>query len=427
MRKPLGVMAASLLLSATAMPTYAADSNKDLRAELERMQQEIDALRTEMAADKNAIAAPNDSEDGIQVGGVVRFNYTYTDYRNNAASKANRRRGGEGKFDLLGVTFNGKVSDVYLSAEYRHFEYMDVVRKAWVGYDFTDTLHGQLGIHQVPFGILPYASHSYYFNSNYYMGLEDDYDFGLKLIHDDGPLNLQAAFYLNDEMNGSTSNKRYSYDALGAIKKGTDFGEAKDTGNLFDEDGVITTLDSKVSNLRAAWTFGHGTAFSTEVGVSGQYGRLMDDDGYNMGDQYAYAAHLVGNYDRWNVQLQVTHYDNKIGDEYDRMIVGAYAGYDTIARRATSYTGNVAYSLPVQIGPISTLTFYNDYFYITDKPGDLKDTWMNVTGMSVAAGAIFAYLDIVNAKNQPFIGGSMGEADGEKHNLHYNFNVGYYF
>src|SRR5699024_2008790 len=110
------------------------------------------------------------AEDGIRdrnVTGVqtcalpiLRFNYTYTDYRNNAASKANRRRGGEGKFDLLGVTFNGKVSDVYLSAEYRHFEYMDVVRKAWVGYDFTDTLHGQLGIHQVPFGILPYASHS---------------------------------------------------------------------------------------------------------------------------------------------------------------------------------------------------------------------------------------------------------------------------
>src|SRR5699024_11325970 len=94
--------------------------------------------------------------------------------------------------------------------------------------------------------------------------------------------------------------------------------------------------------------------------------------GYNVGDQYAYAAHLVGNYDRWNLQLQVAHYDYKVGNDYDRMVVGAYAYYDTIARRATSYTGNLAYSLPVQWGPVSNLTFYNDYFYITDKPNNLS-------------------------------------------------------
>jgi len=423
MRKPTGELAALLLLPMLYAPQAFAATEVDLQGELERMQQEINELRAEVTEEKARDIAKQTYDDerakGIDVGGAVRFNYTYKDY-----DKANKRRGGEMKFDLFRVNFDGKLGDVYLSAEYRHFDYMDVVHHAWVGYDFSDTLHGQIGVHRVPFGILPFASHSYYFNSNYYMGLEDDHDFGVKFIHDDGPLNLQAAFYLNDEMGGgSVSNSRYSYDPLGAVKKGT----ALPTDDVFADADVLTALDSKVSNLRAAWTFGHGTAFSTEIGVSGQYGSLVDSSGYNVGDQYAYAAHLVGNYDRWNLQLQVAHYDYKVGNDYDRMVVGAYAYYDTIARRATSYTGNLAYSLPVQWGPVSNLTFYNDYFYITDKPNNLSDTRMNVTGVSITAGGVFAYFDIVNAKNQPFIGGSMGETDGGKDNAHYNLNVGYYF
>lgn len=424
MRKQRGLLAAFLLLPMLCAPAvYAATGEVDWQDELERMQQEINELRASITEEKARDIAEQTYADkdanSIHVGGAVRFNYTYKDY-----DRANKRREGEMKFDLFRVNFDGKLNDVYLSAEYRHFDYMDVIHHAWVGYDFTDKLHGQIGVNRVPFGILPFASHSYYFNSNYYLGLEDDHDLGVKFIHDDGPLNVQAAFYFNDEMGGSSvDNERYSYDPLGAIKKGT----ALPADDVFGDADVLTALDSNVSNLRAAWTFGHDTAFSTEVGASGQYGSLVNSNGYNVGDQYAYAAHVVGNYDRWNVQLQVAHYDYKVGDDYDRMVVGAYAYYDTIARRATSYTGNVAYSLPVQWGPVSNLTFYNDYFYITDKPGDLKDTWMNVTGMSIAAGGVFAYLDIVNAKNQPFIGGSMGETEGGSHNAHYNLNIGYYF
>ena len=40
----------------------------------------------------------------------------------------------------------------------------------------------QVGVHQVPFGILPWASHNFYFQLPYYLGLEDDYDLGVKHI-----------------------------------------------------------------------------------------------------------------------------------------------------------------------------------------------------------------------------------------------------
>ena len=70
---------------------------------------------------------------------------------------------------------------------------------------------------------------------------------------------------------------------------------------------------------------------------------------------------------------------------------------------------------------------YNDYNVMTDKSGDRnEDTVMNVTGVAVSAGGIYAYFDLIAAKNQPFIGGSMvGNADDW--NTRFNINIGYYF
>lgn len=83
------------------------------------------------------------------------------------------------------------------------------------------------------------------------------------------------------------------------------------------------------------------------------------------------------------------------------------------------------YSLPVAWGPVSNLTFYNDYSLVTDKPGGQKDTFMNVTGVAVTAGGLYTYFDFVVAENQPFIGGSMVGDGGT--NKRFNINFGYYF
>src|SRR5690625_5489915 len=99
--------------------------------------------------------------------------------------------------DTIRLNFDGSIGDVLLSAELRHYDYMDVVHHAWIGYDFTDSLQGQVGVNQVPFGILPVISHSFFFSSNYYVVLEDDNDFGVELIYDVGPLHLHGEFYLN--------------------------------------------------------------------------------------------------------------------------------------------------------------------------------------------------------------------------------------
>ena len=39
-----------------------------------------------------------------------------------------------------------------------------------------------MGLTTVPFGILPYTGNNYFFNLNYYAGLEDDADMGIRMI-----------------------------------------------------------------------------------------------------------------------------------------------------------------------------------------------------------------------------------------------------
>lgn len=462
MRKPSWLKLSAFMVMACIISVASASEGQDetemLREQIDRMQQQLlemqqqlDELRAERNDEeqkreqmesrlaeveegdtdeervKEVAAETYDEKKGaeIDVGGAVRFQYVLEDY--NDSSKENN---GIFEMDTVRLNFDGTVGDVILSAEWRWYQYMNVIHHAWVGYDFSDALQGQVGVNQVPFGVTPYNSHSFFFSSNYYLGLEDDYDFGAKLIYDDGPLNIQGAFYWNDELGSGDSylgfdggdfpnflNDRYSYDIVGV----------RDS-----QEGTFATpssfaFDSNVFNGRVAYTFGHGDGNSTEVGFSGQYGDVVDDVSSSVGDQHAVAAHLVGNYGPWNLQLQATEYEYDMDNGMERMAVGAYDFFDTIASEATSYTANVAYSLPVNWGPVSNLTFYNDYSLVTDKSASLEDTWMNVSGVAVTSGGLYTYIDFILAENQPFIGGSMDSATESGTNARFNINFGYYF
>ena len=63
---------------------------------------------------------------------------------------------------------------------------------------------------------------------------------------------------------------------------------------------------------------------------------------------------------------------------------------------------------------------------MTNKTGDLEDTVMNVLGVAVSAGGLYTYFDLVTAKNQPFVGGTLAGNSGD-YNTRFNINIGYYF
>lgn len=396
---------------------------QDLRERLEMLEAEV-AERDEaeeMEGDEEMEseemeAEEEESDDGIHVGGAVRTQYSYEDYND-----ANSDRVGDWDLDTIRVNFDGEIGDVILSAEYRFYQYMDVVHHGWVGYDFSDEWHGRLGITQVPFGVLPYNSHSYFFDSTYYVGLEDDYDTGVLVRRRSDDWDLDFAFFKNDEMGGvdgfvDNRSDRYSYDVVGERLPGE---------GIFDRPAQeIAERDTLTSRVARHYS---GGGWSGEVGLSGQYGGMEGASQGDIGDQWAHALHLVANKGNWNIQLQRAEYEYDLDSGSELLAVGAYSFFDTIPSAATFYTANVAYTKSVEWGPITSLTFYNDYSLMTDKSGGLEDdTTMNVLGVAVAAGGLYTYVDFVTAENQPFIGGSTG-VDGGDTNHRFNINFGYYF
>ena len=399
------------MLLATSASAWADNSVSDTQ-KIDELQKQINQLKTDMKAGEKTVSS---LKPKIKVGGAVRFQYSYEDYND-----ANTDRGGDLDFDVFRLDVNGSIGDVTLSAQYRWYQYMNVIHHADVGYKFSDNWEGKVGITQVPFGNLNYNSNNFFFSSGYYAGIEDDYDAGLSFTGKYDKHDIRIAYFLNDEKGGvdgysGDKTHRYSYDVVGirdfAGGEGIWSAPAQEMG------------ESNTVNLRYSYNF-----FSnTEVGVSLLSGDLEGGSGVgSVGDHTAYAFHVNSKIENIGIMFQVSEYEYDLDNGSDAVAVGAWAFYDTIPTEATSYNLNLSYSQSVSIGPITNLTYYNDYNLITDKSAGLDDTTMNVTGVAISAGGVYAYVDFVVAKNQPFIGGTLvGNADDWNKRL--NINIGYYF
>lgn len=383
---------------------------------VERRAQTVSSERIQIADVEQLEERLEDTKNTpIEVGGAVRFQYEYADY-----NEGNKDRIGDLDFDIFRLDLRGEMGDVILSAQYRWFNYMDVVQHAYFGYNFTDDWQGQIGVVSVPFGIMPYNSHSYFFNSTFYAGLEDEYDGGVRFLYRTDDWDFDVGFYKADEQGGvdtaaSSRADRYSYETVGVRLPGNDI----------YADPELPVAESNSWALRGARKLQLANDSTLELGLSAQWGDLHDGAD-SIGDRQAFAAHAKYNYERWEFMAQVADYKYDVDVANEGIVVGAYAYYDTIPASATFYTANVAYNLPVDFGPVTSLTFYNDFSLMTNKQGYDEDTTMNVLGMAVAAGGMYTYFDIVTARNQPFIGGSM-VGESEQTNTRFNINFGYYF
>jgi len=427
----------ALIISSTFAATYThatAPEQNTIEAQLAQLKAQIADLEARLATQEQNTSVAATSVDpahhaetvvtttdvtptkptGIQVGGAVRTNFSHTTY-----DDGNKNRGGDFDFDIFRLNLSGNVGDVILDAEIRFFDYMTTVKYAYVGYQFADNWQVQTGITQVPFGNWPYNSHNYFFSTNYYLGLEDDHDLGIlvkRQVADNWQIDL--GFFKNDELggvDGYVSNRadRYSYDVVG--------------GRPLEQDIYADPTQALGEYNTFSGRFAYHTTLAgvqTELGLSALHGGLHDGQ-RRAGDYYAWGLHLNSHYQNWNVQLQHTEYAYNV-DNIQQMAVGAYGFYDSIAAEAKSSTVNVAYSLPLSWGPVTGLQFYNNYGLVYDKSDNTANTMMNVTGFSVAAGGLFTYFDLVHARNQPFVGGSVA-GNAEETERRFNINIGYYF
>lgn len=421
---------ALVLLAAAVAPAFADDRIEALMEELDRVKQELselERLREKVrtlearleATERRSIATEDDmetvaadapamaaSEPDIEIGGALRFTGFWTD--DNQAIKGKR---GESGLDLFRVSAKGSIDDVLLSAEYRFYPFMNTLHHGWIGYRFDNDSQIEFGVTKVPFGLLPYAAHNFWFGVPYYVGMSDDYDLGVKYVWPNGAWNTQLAFFKNSELSSSSNLGRYSFDVVSA-------GEARN-----EENNQI--------NARVAYTFGKDTNCSHEVGLSTQWGELYNADTDRRGDKWAAATHLDTRCGRWNFQLELARFDhnpaNPVGVAPDRIEIGGFEAVFDVAQTGTLGVANIAYNFPLGGEKIDQLTCYNDYSVLA-KDGPGEDSQLNTTGCALGIGPMFIYLDLINANNMIFFGdGSLAGGGNDEWSTRFNVNVGYYW
>jgi hypothetical protein len=333
-------------------------------------------------------------------------------------------------WDTVMLGLDASHGQFFTSSQYRFYDGYNMLHHGYVGYRFDDTSELQVGVTKKPFGLLPFASHNYFFNLTYYVGMEDDYDLGAKLILDRKPFDLRLAYYLRDEGSydgDSIDSARYSYDIVE-----TDAGE-------LGAAGVSTRRDNQERNqlnARLAYTIEHEGVGSTEIGCSGEWGQIRNDTTDRNGYHWAAAAHLNGNYDRFNLQLQAAYFRNRPENppgQDDRFVVrGAYDAPYKVAAEGWLFVANLAYRLPLEGPPLDAITFYADYAYLLKSEDAFSDSQQFVVGASVEAGPALIYIDLAFGKDHPWLGPDYSTALAEggpdaDWELRFNVNVGFYF
>lgn len=361
--------------------------------------------------------------DGFKVGGAVRYNLFLQNYESSV-----NLNDGQFTWDTWRINVSGTTDGITLDFEYRFYPTFgtNFIHHGFLGYSFTPQTSMQLGVSQVPFGILKYASHSWWFVTPYYVGLEDDYDMGVKFTHTANNVEIDAAYYYQPEPSGPApgdvsygigGSGRYSYDII-------------PSGNQSNE-------ERHQFNGRVTYTIDHGSLGSSTVGVSGQYGGIYNSVLQEYGSHMAFAAHLNGNYGRFNVKAEYIYFNHNAkdnnGNPVDVVQMGAYgSGTYPVAAQASMYSLGVSYGLPVDIGPITKLTFYNDYTLTQKAVASFANTQQNILGFMITAGSVYTYCDIASGVNQPWLTDSFGTGLGPGvadagWNTRYNINIGYYF
>ena len=348
----------------------------------------------------------------FKLGGALRFNYNFCDWK-----PGHRDRGGDFGFDVLYFKLSGSYRNIILSADYRFYSKDfggPMLKYGWIGYQFNDKSQMQLGLTGVPFGIQPIASHNFFLQIAYYIGLEDDSDMGIKYLYQGDTWDFTFAFFKNaDELlfgsDNETSDDRYGYDVAGRNKE-------------------INQI-----NGQAFYKFGESTR--QRLGGSAEFGQLYNLDTRKNGTHYAFALHYELTTKRVSLKAQLTTYamnpKNGEGDDNELISMTAYGAPYLVAAKANMYMLGAGYTIPVNRKFLKKIQVYNDFGWLNKQNNDYKDSFQNVTGCMLDGGPVCIYVDYALGKNHGWLGpdfngfGTGGESDSW--HARFNVNVGYYF
>jgi hypothetical protein len=398
-----------------------------------------------------------EDEEGFTFGGAVRYNFISESYESDPTATNTYFT-----WDTWRLNVDGSVADVDLSFEYRFYPTFGshFIHHGFLGYAFSDNLYMELGVTQVPFGITTYASHSWWFQGPYYVGLEDDYDMGINFDYTPSDkLKLSFSYFRQAEPEGPISwgNGGVTFGNAGAGRYSYDITSYQYT-SLAGNPVSIRELNQ--FNVRAAYNLDD----SWEIGASAQIGGIYNTTLQESETSTAFAGHVVGNFGGgFNLKAEYIKYNynakDDAGEDLELIQMGAYGVNNMVASEASLYVAGLAYSIPVEWGPISNIQPYVDYTLVDKANENFENMHHLIPGFLVTAGSIYTYVDFAMGKNQPWLTEDFGTglgtgrtwsndpADQGKFfytndaskvgqpvptdevdwNLRFNINIGYYF
>jgi hypothetical protein len=357
----------------------------------------------------NTEADTVDDNTYLIIGGAVRINYFWQDY-----NEQRKDRNGDFGFELFRIDVNGKYDQLFLSIQYRWYAYFEAVHHAYFGYKFSPDVEFQIGIHRVPFGILPYGSHSFWFDAIYYLGFEDDYDTGFKLIYKPGEWDFQAAFYKNTEYIDASRTERYSFDLVTAEEQ--------------------TNEEINQFNFRIARIINPVPDLKIDVGGSMEYGQIYNQTTRNKGSRFAYALHSDLYYRSWNFQFQWTHYEfvpkNPEGVDPRTVQLAAFQFPFLIAAKGDVITLNFAKDFELGWLLLDKVKCYIDFSKVIPNKIYGDNSTQIVVGSTLIKKGLYTYVDFIFGQNMWFAGGpgvGLESPDSNKWYSRLNINFGFYF
>ena len=423
------------------------DETEALRQKVGHLEQELAEVRKKLAeaeaqnaahASASETPAVQPKHSPVKIGGALGFNYAYGDY--NSGHRRNEDLG-DVDLDIFRVNADLDLNNFIGRVEYRWYDTYSMMHTAWLGYQSDHYGTIKAGIVRVPFGPGPWGvSTSWFFDQHFYIGLSDDMDLGIRWTKSYGDLEVDLAYYIEDEGEwdgASRDSSRYSYDPVtwdeqvdadGNIMYGA--GE-----NGFEEDGQI--------NLRMIYS----TESFGDLGTSFQYGWLkgknVDDHG---ADHYAVSAHAKNSFGNFTLLSQLTYYEYDITDDTpwgtgDLIPMGAYdsawlvASEGWIPAVSLRYHGIDTSGLPW----INSVMPYIEWSTILKEESDYNDSNLWSLGALLDWGGVYVYAELGISDGNNFVGGKgddYGRFDGigdvgangnDRWNRRFNINARYYF
>jgi hypothetical protein len=362
--------------------------------------------------------AQEEKEDGFKIGGAVRFNMISTNYESDPTALNTAAT-----WDTWRLNVDGSKGGLDLSFEYRFYPTFGThfIHHGYVGYNLSESHYLKLGVFQKPFGAGKFASHSWWFQGPYYVGLEDDYDIGVGYdftISDKAK--LQVAYFRQAEPEGPVFGGDVTFGNGGAGRYSYDI----TTGNVYTAGG--DTYHESIRELNTGnMRFTFDATDNIELGISAQAGGIYNDYLQSAELATAFAGHVIADVSGFNLKAEYVYYDynakgvqvdgagNETTYDLETVQMGAYGFNYPVAAEAHMYVAGLAYTIPVDFGPIKSIQPYVDFTMIDKVNPDFVDTYHLIPGALISAGPIYCYVDFAMGKNQPWLTDNFGVGLGQ--------------